>query len=103
MIAVEAIEGTDAMIARAGELCRSGGWVLVKGAGKSKDMRFDVPTVGVATIENLHRAGGRCLAVTAGRVIFADKPQVIEAADRLDVAIVGLEEEKAEKVAATGA
>lgn len=91
VIAVEAIEGTDAMIARAGELCRVGGWVLVKGAGASKDMRFDVPTVGVQTIENLHRAGGGCLALTAGRVILAGKPAVLEAADRLNIAIVGIE------------
>ncbi|MFW6058841.1 MAG: LpxI family protein [Phycisphaeraceae bacterium] len=91
VIAVEAMEGTDAMIARAGELCRSGGWTLVKGAGASKDLRFDVPTVGPATIENLHRAGGTCLAITAGRVILADKPKVLEMADRLDIPIVGIE------------
>ena len=91
VIAVEAIEGTDAMIERAGTLCRSGGWVLVKGAGPSKDLRFDVPTVGQRTIENLHQAGGHCLAVTAGRVILADKPKVIETADRLGVSIVGME------------
>jgi len=92
VIAVEAIEGTDAMIERAGQLCRSGGWVLVKGAGRDKDLRFDVPTVGAQTIENLRAAGGRCLAVTAGRVILADKPHVLETADRLGVAIVGVEE-----------
>ena len=91
VIAVEAIEGTDAMIERTGALCRTGGWVLVKGAGASKDMRFDVPTVGVQTIENLHAAGGRCLAVTVGRAILAEKPKVIEAADRLGVAIVGID------------
>lgn len=91
VIAVEAMEGTDAMIERAGQLCRAGNWVLVKGAGLSKDLRFDVPTVGVTTIENLHAAGGRCLALTAGRVIFADKPKVIDAADRHGIAIVGIE------------
>lgn len=94
VIAVEAMEGTDMMIERAGQLCRSGNWVLVKGAGASKDLRFDVPTVGVTTIENLHAAGGRCLAVTAGRVIFADKQRVIETADRLSIAIVGIEDAK---------
>ena len=51
IIAVEAIEGTDAMIQRAGELSRKPGWLLAKGAPASKDPRFDVPTIGVQTIE----------------------------------------------------
>lgn len=91
VIAVEAIEGTDAMIERAGQWCRSGNWTLLKIAGRNKDMRFDVPTVGVATIEKLRAAGGRCLALGAGQVIMADRPRVIEAADRLGVALVGVE------------
>ncbi len=89
VIAVEAIEGTDAMIARAGELCPSGGWVLVKGAPRDKDLRFDVPTVGVRTIEHLKHAGGTCLVLAAGRVILADRPKVIQAADAAGIAIVG--------------
>lgn len=93
VIAVEAIEGTDAMIQRAGELCRSGGWVLAKGAPPSKDLRFDVPTVGVQTIENLKAAGAACLVVAAGRVILADKPAVIAAADRAKLPIVGMSDE----------
>ncbi len=58
-LAVEAIEGTDRCIDRAGQLCRAGGWTLVKVAKPQQDMRFDVPTIGVTTIENLHRAGAR--------------------------------------------
>jgi hypothetical protein len=89
VIAVEAIEGTDAMIQRAGELSRKPGWLLAKGAPASKDPRFDVPTIGVKTIENLAKAGGTGLLVTAGRVILLDKPQVLETADRLGITIVG--------------
>ena len=62
VLAVEAIEGTDAAIIRAGSLCRSGRFTLVKVAKPKQDMRFDVPTVGVTTIQNLHRAGGKYLA-----------------------------------------
>jgi DUF1009 family protein len=90
VLAVEAVEGTDAMIERAGALCRSGGWTLVKGPGEAKDMRFDVPTVGVATIETLAAAGGRALVLIAGRVIMADKPAVVAAAAKAGVTVVGV-------------
>ena len=89
VIAVEAVEGTDAMIRRAGELCRRGGWTLVKAAHRHHDMRFDVPTVGPQTIENLRAAKARCLVVQAGRVILADRPQLIELADHHGICIVG--------------
>ena len=58
VIAVEAVEGTDRMIERAGVLCRRRGWTLLKTARRGHDMRADVPTIGVSTVENLHRAGG---------------------------------------------
>ena len=64
-LAVEAIEGTDRCIERAGQLCRAGGWTLVKVAKPQQDMRFDVPTIGITTIENLHKAGARVLAIEA--------------------------------------
>jgi DUF1009 family protein len=89
VVAVEAIEGTDAMIRRAGELCRAGGWTLLKAGKRAQDMRFDVPTVGIQTIENLRAHGGRCLAVQAGKVILADKPQLIEAADKAGIVVLG--------------
>ena len=89
-IAVEAVEGTDRMISRTGELCGSGGWTLLKGARSGHDRRSDVPTVGPQTIENLHAAGGRCLALAAGDVIIIDKPDTLALADKLDIAIVGL-------------
>ena len=89
-IAVEAVEGTDAMIDRASTLCRSRGWTLLKTSSNNHDRRADVPTVGVATIERLAKAGGTCLALGVGRVILIEKPVVIAAANRLGVAIVGV-------------
>lgn len=91
IIAVEAIEGTDRMIERAGQLCPRGGWTLVKVAKPEQDMRFDVPTVGLRTIEKLKEAGATCLAVHTGKVIMTDKPQVLEAADAEGIAVVGVE------------
>jgi DUF1009 family protein len=90
VIAVEAVEGTDRMIERVGQICKATGWTLVKGARAGHDRRSDVPTVGVNTITKLHENGGRCLALAAGDVIMVDKPAMIELADRLGVAIVGV-------------
>ena len=89
VIAIEAIEGTDAMIRRAGELCKRGRWALIKVARPGHDMRFDVPTVGPVTIERMHECGGTCLAVEAGKVILADKVQFLELADRYRIAVLG--------------
>jgi len=90
IIAVEAIEGTNRMIERAGHLCPRGGWTLVKIAKPDQDMRFDVPTVGLHTIEKLQATGAACLAIQAGKVIMTDKQKVIEAADQAGIAIVGV-------------
>jgi hypothetical protein len=92
VLAVEAIEGTDRAIARAGELCRAGGFVVVKVAKPHQDMRFDVPTVGPATIETIHRAGGRVLAIEADRTIILDQTQTVSLADRYGISIVALRE-----------
>ena len=89
-LAVEAIEGTDRCIERAGQLCRAGGWVLVKVAKPQQDMRFDVPTIGVTTIENLHKARARVLAIEAGKTILLDQPEVVALADRYGLSIVAL-------------
>jgi DUF1009 family protein len=89
-LAVEAIEGTDSCIERAGKLCRAGGWTLVKVAKPEQDMRFDVPTVGVSTIENLRKARARVLAIEAGRTIVIDQPEVVDLANRYGLTIVAL-------------
>jgi len=88
VLAVEAIEGTDRAIARAGELCSAGGFVVVKVAKPQQDMRFDVPTVGCATIESLHKAGGKVLAIEAGKTILIDSDQTIALANRYGLCIV---------------
>jgi hypothetical protein len=91
VLAVEAIEGTDQAIARAGHLARRGGFVVVKVAKPQQDMRFDVPTVGCTTIEIMHQAGGRVLAVEAGKTILLDEPATIALADGYGISIVALE------------
>jgi DUF1009 family protein len=88
VLAVEAIEGTDRAIARAGELCRAGGFVVIKVAKPQQDMRFDVPTIGCSTIETLHRAGGRVLAVEAGKTILIDEAETIAMANRYGVTVI---------------
>ncbi len=90
VIAVEAIEGTDQAIARAGELCRKGGFVVVKVAKPAQDMRFDVPTVGPLTIEGMRQAGGRVLAIEADRTIVLNREETIALADRYGISIVAL-------------
>lgn len=90
VLAVEAVEGTDQCIRRAGELCPSGGFVVVKVAKPEQDMRFDVPTVGLGTLETLRAAGGAVLAIEAGRTIVLDRPELIEAADRHRISLVSL-------------
>jgi DUF1009 family protein len=91
VLAVEAIEGTDRAIARAGELCPAGGFIVVKVAKPQQDMRFDVPTIGCSTIETLHRAGGRVLAVEAGKTILIDQEQTVALANRQGVTVIALE------------
>ncbi len=89
VIAVEALEGTDAMIERTGQLCKRGGWTMVKVANTHADMRLDVPTIGTTTIENLHAARAACLALQPGKTIMVEKPKVLELADRYGISIIG--------------
>ncbi|HEX5473124.1 MAG TPA: UDP-2,3-diacylglucosamine diphosphatase LpxI [Vicinamibacterales bacterium] len=88
IVAVEAMEGTDAMIARAGDLAGPGACV-VKVAKPNQDMRFDVPVVGVATIEAMRRAGATALSIDAGRTLVVDGAAFVEAADAAGIAVVG--------------
>ncbi len=89
VIAIEAIEGTAKMIERAGKLCPKGNWTLIKAAKPNQDMRFDVPCVGPDTIESLAANGGKCLVLQKDSVVIIDKPETIELANRLGIAIVG--------------
>jgi len=97
-VAVEAMEGTDATILRAGEIMKSAtpedetvlsrALTVVKVAKPNQDMRFDVPVIGVKTIETMERAGATCLAVDAGKCLFLDGEKIVEAADAAGIAIV---------------
>jgi DUF1009 family protein len=95
VLAVEAIEGTDACIRRAGELCRQGGFTVVKVAKPKQDMRFDVPTVGIGTLESVAAAGGRVLAIEADRTILLDGDVFREAAERLKLSVAAIRDESA--------
>jgi len=93
VLAVEAIEGTAALIERAGSLCKRKGWTLLKSAATDHDMRADVPSIGVKTIEQVADAGCRCIAIGSGRVILLDAPAVIDAANTAGVTLVGVAEQ----------
>ena len=94
-VAVEAMEGTDATIARAGEIMRSlegdstlsRALTVVKIAKPNQDMRFDVPVVGVKTIDVMRHAGASCLAVDAGRCLLLDGQAIIKAADDAGISV----------------
>ncbi|QYO62655.1 LpxI family protein [Leptolyngbya sp. 7M] len=87
-VAVEAMEGTDATIRRAGELA-NGKLTVVKVAKPDQDMRFDVPVVGVPTVETMIAAGATCLSVTAGKTLIFDRDEMIALADKNKIAIIG--------------
>lgn len=91
VLAVEAIEGTDACIRRAGSLCRAGGFTVVKVAKPQQDMRFDVPTVGLGTLQTMIESGGKVLAIEAGRTIVLDQPDFAAYADEHRLVVVAWE------------
>jgi hypothetical protein len=89
VVGVEALEGTDNLIRRAGKII-SGGITVVKVSKPKQDMRFDIPVVGQDTIKNLIKAKAKCLAIEAGKTLFIDKAQAIKLADRAGLAIVAV-------------
>ena len=91
VLAVEAIDGTDATIRRGGELARSDA-VVVKVKKPNQDFRFDLPATGAQTIEIMRSVKGSVLAVEAGHALVFDKQALITAADRAGIVVVGLEE-----------
>jgi UDP-2,3-diacylglucosamine hydrolase len=88
VVAVEAMEGTDAVIARAGQLAGPG-VRIVKVAKPNQDMRFDVPVVGLPTIAAMKAAGATALSVDAGKTLMIDGDAILRAADEAGIAIVG--------------
>jgi len=88
VVAVEAMEGTDAVIARAGQLAGRGARII-KVAKPNQDMRFDVPVAGVSTVEAMAAAGATALSVDAGKTLMIDGDAIIRAADDAGISIVG--------------
>ena len=86
-VAIEAMEGTDAVIKRAGELAK-GKLTVVKVSKPNQDMRFDVPVVGLPTVETMIEAGATCLCLTAGKTLIFDREEMINLANRNKIAIV---------------
>lgn len=91
VVAVEAAEGTDRMVERTAQLVQGRAWALLKSSSQSHDMRADVATIGTETVERVAAAGGKAIVVGVRRVILVDKPKVVSAADRLGIALVGME------------
>ncbi len=105
-VAVEAMEGTDATIERAGDILRTlepegeattpestlaRRLTVVKVAKPKQDMRFDVPVIGASTVETMRRAGATCLAIEAGRTLIFDQEKVRELAAAAGIAIIAVE------------
>src|SRR5437016_7682043 len=88
-VALEAMEGTDAVILRAGQLV-NGRLTVVKIAKPDQDMRFDVPVVGVPTIESMIESRASCLCVTAGKTLMFDRDEMINLASKNKIAIVAV-------------
>lgn len=100
VLAVEAIEGTDQCIRRAGTLCQSGGFTVIKVAKPNQDMRFDVPAIGLGTIESLVEAGGSVLAIEAEKTIVMNSPELIAFANQHKLVIVSIDQSVAMEAAA---
>lgn len=88
VVAVEGMEGTDEMISRAGDLAGPG-VTIVKVAKPGQDMRFDVPVVGLATIQVMRRAGARLLSVDTGRTLMFDRQEMLASANEAGIAVIG--------------
>ncbi len=86
-VAIEAMEGTDETIERAARIAAGSPLVVVKVSKPRQDMRFDVPVIGLATVEVMRRCGATALAIDAGRTLLFDRPRLVEAADAAGVAI----------------
>lgn len=87
-VAVEAMEGTDATIKRAGEIA-NGKLTVVKVAKPDQDMRFDVPVIGIPTVQTMVDAGATCLSVTAGKTLIFDREETLALADKNKICIIG--------------
>jgi len=94
VLALEAIEGTDLCIRRAGELCKAGGFTVVKTAKPQQDMRNDAPTVGTQTLESIIVGGGKVLVIEAEKTILLEKEAFIQMANKHKLVVVVVDEEE---------
>lgn len=90
VVAVEAMEGTDAAIRRAGELAGGKNLTVIKVSKPRQDMRFDVPVVGPSTIETMAEAGATALIMDAHRTLLVDRAHLVQLADAKDIALMGM-------------
>jgi DUF1009 family protein len=93
VVAVEAMEGTDAVLRRAGDLGGKKDLTIIKVSKPKQDMRFDIPVVGKATLETMASCGATALVVDAGRTLIFDKEEIIQLARKHDIAIVAMQPE----------
>ena len=91
VVAVEAMEGTDAVIRRAGKLVQRRNLTVIKVSKPKQDMRFDVPVIGVPTIREMVDAGATALVLDARRTLLIDRTELVQVADESKIAVVGLE------------
>jgi DUF1009 family protein len=100
-VAVEAMEGTDTTIERAGQIMKSldspastlsRALTVVKIAKPNQDMRFDVPVIGLKTIQVMHQAGASCLAIDAGRCLLLERDEIFRVADEFGISIIAAKE-----------
>ena len=89
IVAVEALEGTDNLIKRAGKIVR-GGITIVKVAKPKQDMRFDIPVIGLNTIKRLISSGAKCLAIEADKTLFIDREISVKLAEKRGISIVAV-------------
>ncbi len=94
VLAVEAIDGTDATIERGGRLSKGNGAVVVKLSKPHQDLRFDLPSSGCTTIETMHQSGATVLVLEAGRSLSFDREEMIALADRYKICIMAMTEER---------
>ena len=91
-VAIEAMEGTDAVIKRAGELAK-GRLTVIKVAKPNQDMRFDVPVVGIPTIETMIQSGATCLCLTPNKTLIFDREKMFKLADKNKISVVAVRPE----------
>ena len=91
-VAIEAMEGTDAVIKRAGELAK-GKLTVIKVAKPNQDMRFDVPVVGVPTIKTMIEAGATCLCLNANKTLMFDRKEMLDLANKNNICVIGVANE----------